>query len=333
MRLIVCLMPVIAAAQDNKNYQPYLVQKNTRLEQLFFIPAGRAGTSGRLIGYVAAKSGAKILENGLEMESPGPAIPESELSGNFTLYAKEDTTMDRTGIKYQYTLYTFNQQGAFLYHPYLFHNRPDHWRQGTRRVVDNGKMGLVNRLGKIVIAAGKYPYIQQAHWGIIVACRNAAVQDSGSAQIRSSGTGGDYDVYTLDGKTVAEQLPYDSLPRSYWAAAQLICRMGTDDKNKAKEDSLGNLLYRLPEVQQYIKSRQLSVETYRFILYDRPGPYSPYYFFGLEAYRSEDELPVIHFLISPDGRDIFNVRKDLQLLMPYKEWKALPAEGRFDENW
>ncbi|WP_118972809.1 hypothetical protein [Taibaiella koreensis] len=333
---LIALLSYVAAAQ-HPAHNPYLVQKNTKGEKLFFIPTDTGRATIIRTGYVVNESGQKILGHGLQYPYPLEPSPETELSGNFTLYGGEDTSEATSG--FSYALYTFDQSGDFLYHPYFYDNGPDYRNQGTQRIVAKGKMGLVDRLGKIIIPARSYTYLDAARWGLIVACRNCRAYELETTG-NSTRTGHEpaytkesYDVYALDGKMLLQGVPYPSLPASWEAAQELIRSKGNVYKDDTTVQRLRRVLGALPEIGHYLEAIGPRTAQYRFVLYERPSAASPYYLFGLEAYRAKHQQALIHFLISPDGKEIFNVRNDLQLLMPYASWKTLPDEGKFKEQW
>lgn len=335
--LLFCSAYVIAAQQQD--HRPYLVERNTRGEKLFFIPSETAATVETLKGYVATGS-RRILDTGLRLLPVSPAVPETELYGNFTLYGREHTTMASGSNAYSYTLYTFNQLGEFLYHPYMDHNGfPDSWQQGRRRIVAHGKMGMADRRGRLLIPARDYSYLLPARWGLVIACKECQVSEFDYAEGRDTGAYRPgyrqhrYDIYSLEGKLLQAGLPFDSLPQNPGAAEALLDDHGIAYKGEATALRLSAMLLQLPEVKQFLDMQGGSAMDAAFVLYDRPSAGSPYFLFGLEPLLPAREPAAGYFLVSPDGKDIYNLRYDLQLEMPYEEWRKLPEEGRFADNW
>lgn len=47
----------------------------------------------------------------------------------------------------------YSRDGKFLYHPLFYDNGTDYWWEGTRRYVENGKVGFVDKYGRKLTAA------------------------------------------------------------------------------------------------------------------------------------------------------------------------------------
>ena len=63
----------------------------------------------------------------------------------------------------------YDRTGKFLFAPFVFDNGPDGISEGLMRFVKNGKIGFVNRIGKIIIEA-KYDYADYFDYGIAQYC-------------------------------------------------------------------------------------------------------------------------------------------------------------------
>jgi hypothetical protein len=64
--------------------------------------------------------------------------------------------------------YVYDRKGNF-YQPYLFDNGADYFSEGVRRFVKNGKVGFVDRYGKIIIQPG-HDFASSFNYGYAVFC-------------------------------------------------------------------------------------------------------------------------------------------------------------------
>lgn len=60
---------------------------------------------------------------------------------------------DKTKKSPQSAGFVYDRKGNFMFEPYLFDNGMDYFSQGLMRFVQNGKVGFVNKKGKVKIPA------------------------------------------------------------------------------------------------------------------------------------------------------------------------------------
>ncbi|RYD53118.1 MAG: hypothetical protein EOP52_02965 [Sphingobacteriales bacterium] len=321
MKLAYCwigaLLPLMGLAQTTARH-PWPLQPNTAHETLFFIP--NAVDTTRCTGSVETTSGTVILPDGFWMPGDCEDVPERTLWGNFTLIVPRSFTepVTDTAMHYSYGFATFNQEGRFLHHPFIFDNGPDYWREGRRRVVEDGKMGLVNRLGEWIIPVGEYRFLEPVEKGLVWACRDCSFYNPLHEEHGGEFKGSDWDLLSVDGKVLAKHLkPGDKRTAGRWQQTVAATR---------KAPVLSKLTARLlslPQVAAYAAMYHTPLTELHFVCYDLPSNESPYYHLGLES-RSDNYFPgdEMQVLISPDGSEIYHLEEDLQELVPLNEWRV-----------
>ncbi len=311
------LLSSVSQAQHPGRH-PWPLHTNTAHETLFFVPDATDTT--RCIGSVETTSGKVILPDGFWMIGGCEDVPERTLWGNFTLIVPRDfrEPVTDTAMHYSYGFATFNQQGQFLHHPFIFDNGPDYWREGRRRVVENGKMGLVNRQGQWIIPVSMYRFLEPAENGLIWACRDCSFYNPHHEEHGGEFNGSDWDLLSVDGQLLAQHVTHDQSTTDRWKPA-VAAR-----QKMWLPPTLAAQLLALPQVAAYAAMYHTPLSELHFVCYDLPSKESPYYHFGLEStsdhYFPGDEMQV---LISPDGSEIYHLEEDLQRLVPLQEWRAV----------
>ncbi len=323
--LFLLLFPGLAAAQKTALH-PWPLAENRRGERLFFVPD--AADTSRYTGSVETTTGKVILPKGFILLSGYEDVPEKELLGNFVLIVPQDfkEPVTDTAMHYSYGFATFNQKGQFLNHPFIFDNGPDYWREGRRRVVENGKMGLVNRMGKAVIPVAGYRFLEVAQNGIVFACRDCSFYNPHPEKDEHGGVfrGDDWDALDVDGKLLARHIsPQERRNDSGSAWRQKRPSKRTSSLTR----KLASQLLRLPQTAAHARLYSTPLRELRYVCYDVPSAQCPYYHFGLES-KEESSFPAddMQVLISADGKTIFHLEEDLQRLVPLKEWKIQEGE-------
>ena len=294
---------------------PYLQNKNSTVEKLYFLPA---------TGAVETAKGRKILRPGLMMLLSDYDVPEVELSGSYFDLMDTATARVDTGMHFDYRFYTFNKKGELLYHPFPYDNGPDYWSQGRRRFIEGDKMGLVNRLGQRTVPAGRYSFIVPLQKGYAIGCRNCVftVFDSTDAEHGTGYAGTEYEVIDANGKLLH---PLHTTNPDSIIATLNVRRQFT---NPQKTAQLKSLLRKLPETREAEKTLEMRAGEMEYVCYDEPTALSPYYHFGLEDTSGSGVFPPVQFLISADGKTIFHISRDLDQITPYAIWRK--EKGKWD---
>lgn len=321
--LFLLLFPSLATAQETIRH-PWPLAENTKKEKLFFVPD--PADTLHSIGAVETESGKVILPKGFWLLPGYESIPEKELTGNFVLIVPQDfkEPVTDTAMHYSYGFATFNQKGQFLNHPFVFDNGPDYWREGRRRVVENGKMGLVNRMGKAVIPAGSYRFLEAAQNGMVFACRDCSFYNPQHEEHGGVFKGEDWDALDVDGKLLVRHVsPQERRNHSGSAWRKKM----TSKRATPLTRKLAAQLLRLPQTSAHARLYSTPLRELRYVCYDVPSAQSPYYHFGLEG-KVDNSFPAddMQVLISPDGETVFHLQEDLQRLVPRKEWKVPEGE-------
>ena len=292
---------------------PYLRNKNTAGEKIFYVP----GT-----GAVETTTGKVILKPGLMMLLSDYDVPEIELPGTYFDLMDTAGTGPDTGMHFDYRFHTFNAKGELLYHPFPYDNSADYWSQGRRRFIEGEKMGLVNRFGQRTVPAKAYTFLLPYRRGYTIGCRDCrfTVFDSTDTEHGYGWAGMQYEVLNPDGKVLYKLKTTN--PDS--EAAMLNIRR--QYKNEKLVKQLGAQLQKLPETGKAIQHLEMPVSAFQYVCYDEPGAFSPYYHFGLEDTAGNDLGPGLQFLISPDGKEIFHISPELDWILPYALWQKQKEE-------
>lgn len=194
-------IPLCSNSQQTANgYNPYRIADNHKKEKLYFKPY-----SPTCYGRVETENGNTILADSLYWLYGDCKIPEIGLNKVFILLGKDDSTMMDHTMKFQYNLYAFDRYGNFLCHVYTGSDIVDYWENGTVRYVKNGKMGILDTHGEIILPALKYTYIEPKVGGLFYACKNCDTIRWGMDEtLHGATTKGNplYDIYNKKGKKI-----------------------------------------------------------------------------------------------------------------------------------
>jgi hypothetical protein len=97
-------------------------------------------------------------------------------------------------------------QGRVIAQAFLYDNGPDYFTEGRARVVVEGKVGFIDRFGKIAVAP-RYDYAAAFCHGLAVVCTGCAKQQQGE---HASYSGGKWGFVDRQGR-VAIPLRYDAV--------------------------------------------------------------------------------------------------------------------------
>ena len=288
---------------------PYLQNKNTAGEKLFYVP----GT-----GSVETTTGKVILKPGLMMLLLSDYdVPKVELPGTYFDLMDTAGTRPDTGMHFDYRFYTFNATGELLYHPFPFDNGLDYWKEGRRRFIEGEKMGLINRFGQRIVPAERYSFVLPVRKGYTIGCRNCVftIFDSTDKEHGYSWAGTQYEVLSPDGQVL---YPLKTANPDSEATTLAIRRQY---KNEKVVKRLQAQLQKLPETSKSIAHLEMPVSAFHYVCYDEPGALSPYYHFGLEDTAGNDWGSRLQFLVSPDGKQILHLTPELEKITPYALWR------------
>jgi hypothetical protein len=291
-----------------KLLNPYLQNKNTTGEKLYFLPA---------TGAVESQTGRKILKPGLRMLLSDYEVPEVELPDTFFDLMDTAVTRTDTGMHFDYRFYTFNSKGELLYHSFPYDNGPDYWSEGRRRFIEGEKMGLVNRFGQRLVPAARYSFLLPMRQGITVGCLDCVftVFDATDEEHGYGWSGTRYEVVGPGGQILYRMKTTN--PDSIVATLTLRRQY----KNRAVVKRLQAQLQKLPETAKAIQHLDMPLDQFQYVCYDEPGTLSPYYHFGLEDTAGNNLGPGLQFLVSPDGKQILHLTPDLDEITPYAIWR------------
>ena len=306
--LLLLLHAAYAQAGDTLP-NPYRARPTPPGAKLYYTP----GT-----GQIEGPNGLRIFNQSFVLMTPYADVPEVELGEFFDLLDTAGAAAADDAMNYRYNICTFNATGDLLYHPFWYDNGPDYWKEGRRRFVEGGKMGIVNRLGQRIVPARDYTLMSPVEGGFAIGCRDCkfTITDTADEEHGYDYPGTQYDVLDRDGHVVARLPP--GLQSRDTARRQ---RRYADPQQVAK---LAALLYALPETAGAAAARQMKKEEMRYVCYDEPTPASPWYHYGLEDTTEFMLWPDVQLLASPDGKELlFFTDHGLHWLIPYKEWRLL----------
>lgn len=275
-------------AQKSTVTHPQCVHDRPQLpyeQRLYFKPTSSESCWGDIV------SNGKVIYHNVYFYLSNCDIPELELNAPFTVITQNrDTTTSPNNLFY-YNIHTIDANGKFMYHPYFYDNYADYWVQGTRRIVANNKMGVVNIFNEIIIPPKDYNFITIAMNGYFKAYKNVKslrfTDEDGQVPITDGTPIIDY--YNLKGEQITTP-QWDSLYQEGVATTNVT--WGYPLKDQQEIDRIAQQLIALPQVEKYITEfLKDDLINYRFILYQK----KQHYYFGLQQtwYQHLNDLLVI----------------------------------------
>lgn len=216
--------------------------------------------------------------------------------------------------------YVYDRKGNFLYTPFLYDNGPDYFVEGLRRFVKNGKIGFVDRNGKIVIEPqhGFATYFNYGYASFCDGCKwekgqegyKEAVGEKWGIMNTKGETVQPLTKYSEnDVKIVGEYYPY---PFQYNEKEKSILQFFDKQNKKLADLYYVNVYNKIPE-----KEKRLFFE-----IVERPKENFPYYQVNTYDYTKYDlgMLNRFKFLVSEDGKTFYTIEDYNEKKIPFEEW-------------
>lgn len=213
--------------------------------------------------------------------------------------------------------YVYDKKGNFLYRPFFYDNGADYFNEGLRRFVKNGKVGFVDRNGKIVIEA-KHDFISFFEYGYAVFCDGCdweKTEDEHKAMI-----GGTWGVMNTKGETVKPvvkssdkdkeiQGKFYPYPFQYNEKEKTILQF-FERQNKR--------LSGLYHVNVY-PGMSAAEKKLLFEIVERPKENFPYYQVNIYSMSKNNQSSYrFTFLVSEDGKEKYAM--DYHDKIPFDQW-------------
>lgn len=215
--------------------------------------------------------------------------------------------------------YVYDKKGNFLYNPFRYDNGPDYFVEGLRRFVKNGKIGFVDRNGKVIIEP-KHDFVYYFNYGYASFCDGCKRNDDdgyikvpGEKWGMMNNKGETVQPLTQysdkDVKIVGKYYPY---PFQYNEKEKSILQF-FDQQNKL----LSDLYY----VNQYNKIPEKEKRLY-FEIVVRPKENFPYYQVNTYDYTKNDlgMLYRFKFLVSEDAKTVYTITSYNEQKVPFEDW-------------
>lgn len=228
----------------------------------------------------------------------------------FDGYREDDKQKNASG-------YVYDRKGNFLYRPFAYDNGADYFSEGLRRFVKNGKVGFVDRNGKVIIEA-KHDFVSSFHYGYAAYCDGCdweKTEDEHKAIV-----GGTWGVMDFKGQvtqpvsksanTVKVNGKYYPYPFSYTQKEKEVLQFFEKQNKKLSE-----LYY----VNHYEKLSDENKKLY-FEIVERPKENFQFYQVNAYDYRKmKAGLSGLKFLVSEDGSKVFALEYDDEKI-PFETW-------------
>ncbi|WP_419488361.1 WG repeat-containing protein [Chryseobacterium bernardetii] len=216
--------------------------------------------------------------------------------------------------------YVYDRKGNFLYQPFMYDNGPDYFVEGLRRFVKNGKIGFVDRNGKVIIEP-KHDFVDYFNYGYASFCDGCDWEKTDDEH--KSIVGGKWGMINTKGETVQPLTKYSDkdvkivgkyypYPFQYNEKEKNILRF-FDQQNKL----LADLYY----VNVYNKIPEKEKKLY-FEIVERPKENFPYYQVNTYDYTKHDlgMLYRFKFLVSEDAKNVYTIKSYNEQKVPFEEW-------------
>jgi len=213
--------------------------------------------------------------------------------------------------------YVYDKTGNFLYRPFLYDNGADYFSEGVRRFVKNGKVGFVDRNGKVVIEP-IHDFASPFHYGYTAFCDGCDWEKTENEH--KAIVGGTWGVMNFKGeieKTVSKSDnavevggKYYPNPFNYNEKEKAILQFFNKQNKK-----LSGIYY----VNHYTKLSDDEKKLF-FEIVERPKENFPFYQINTYDYRkTEAGISDFKFLVSEDGKNIFALESENEKI-PFQEW-------------
>lgn len=213
--------------------------------------------------------------------------------------------------------YVYDRKGNFLYRPFAYDNGADYFSEGVRRFVQNGKVGFVDRSGKVVIEA-RHDFASPFHYGYAAYCDGCDWEKT--EEEHKAIVGGTWGVMDSKGyvikpvakskSTVEVEGKYYPYPFSYTQKEKEVLQFFEKQNKK-----LSDIYY----VNHYERLSEENKKLY-FEIVERPKDHFPFYQVNAYDYRkAEAGWPGLEFLVSEDGRKVFALEFDDEKI-PFEKW-------------
>ncbi|MDQ0064296.1 WG repeat-containing protein [Chryseobacterium lathyri] len=213
--------------------------------------------------------------------------------------------------------YVYNKKGNFLYRPFFYDNGADYFSEGVRRFVKNGKVGFVDRNGKVVIEP-THDFASPFRYGYTAFCDGCdweKTEDEHKAIV-----GGTWGVMNFKGEiatpisksenTVEVGGKYFPNPFNYNEKEKTILQFFNEQNKK-----LSQIYY----VNHYTKLSDNEKKLF-FEIVERPKENFPFYQVNTYDYRkTEAGISDYKFLVSEDGKNIFALEFENEKI-PFQKW-------------
>lgn len=215
--------------------------------------------------------------------------------------------------------YVYDKKGNFLYTPFLYDNGPDYFSEGMRRFVKNGKIGFVDRNGKIVIKP-EHDFAASFNYGYAVFCDGCdweKTDDEHKAMV-----GGTWGVMNTKGQTVMPLAnpaendvkidgKYYSNPFQYNEKEKNILQFFEKYSKTLSDINYVNVYNKMSE-----KDKKLLFE-----IVERPKENFPYYQVNTYDYEKNNlgSFDDLKFFISENGKEVYIINYE-RAMVPFETW-------------
>jgi len=213
--------------------------------------------------------------------------------------------------------YVYDKKGNFLYRPLFYDNGADYFSEGVRRFVKNGKVGFVDRNGKVVIEP-THDFASPFNYGYTAFCDGCdweKTEDEHKAIV-----GGTWGVMNFKGEMatpisksenaveIGEE--YYPNPFNYNEKEKMILQFFNEQNKKLSE-----IYY----VNHYTKLSDNEKKLF-FEIVERPKENFPFYQVNTYDYRkTEAGISNFKFLVSEDGKSTFALEFENEKI-PFQKW-------------
>lgn len=213
--------------------------------------------------------------------------------------------------------YVYDRKGNFLYRPFFYDNGADYFSEGVRRFVKDGKVGFVDRNGKVVIKP-EHDFVSPFNYGYAAFCDGCdweKTEDEHKAIV-----GGTWGVMNFKGEIIKPvsksenevkvEGKYYPYPFSYNEKEKSILRF-FEERNKM----LSEIYY----VNHYDKLSDAEKKLF-FEIVEKPKDNFQFYQVNAYDYKKTDAgISGYKFLVSEDGKNIMTLEFDDERI-PFEKW-------------
>lgn len=215
--------------------------------------------------------------------------------------------------------YVYDRKGNFLYQPYLFDNGADYFFEGVRRFVKNGKVGFVDRYGKIIIQPG-HDFASSFNYGYAIFCDGCDWEKTDDEH--PAIVGGTWGVMNTKGETVQPFTKYTEkdidIDGKYYPYP---FQYNEKEKNILRFFEKYNKIISAVHYVNVYNEMSEDEKKLLFEIVERPQGDFPYY--QINAYDNKKTnlaaFDDLKFFVSKDGKTVFNISYEDQLI-PFEKW-------------